>query len=47
MRPWRCWFRHVWETRQESVTVYSGAEIVIAWKQCERCAASELLHILS
>lgn len=54
MRPFRCWFRHRWEVQQEVFLTenlrgeHSGVnrEIVIAWKQCKRCGASHLLHIL-
>lgn len=45
---WRCWFRHAWRVHQYGVltSAYDCPAIVVAWKQCERCAASKLLHIL-
>jgi len=47
MRTWKCWFKHLWETKQEVLTLQNSApDIVIAWKQCERCAKSKLIHIL-
>ena len=44
---WRCWFHHRWATYQHSLTTSDGgATFVIAWKQCQRCARSKLIHIL-
>lgn len=43
---WRCWFRHKWWTNQVGVTDDNGCCFVLAWKQCERCAASKLIHVL-
>lgn len=44
---WRCWFRHLWRVHQVGVRIHTGSDdLVIAWKQCERCAASRLLHML-
>lgn len=39
-----CW--HDWETKQVGIdtTEYS---LVLAWKQCTKCAASKLIHILA
>lgn len=48
MSTWRCWFRHLWRVHQHNITTdgIRPPTIVIAWKQCERCAASKLIHIL-
>lgn len=52
MKDWRCWLGHRWRTHQHGVQSDSeyhehGAVIfVIAWKQCERCAKSKLIHVL-
>ena len=47
MRPWRCWFHHSWRTYQVAVDpAYNEPPFVLAWKQCERCAKSRLIHIL-
>jgi len=43
---WRCWFRHLWRVHQVGVTDDDNRSFVLAWKQCERCAASKLVHIL-
>jgi hypothetical protein len=47
---WKCWFRHDYETFQELFVTHSGLEdkydVVIAWRQCRRCAHSKLVHIL-
>lgn len=45
---WRCLFRHNWRFYQEGILTeaeYSRG-LVLAWKQCERCAKSKLIHIL-
>lgn len=40
--------RHRWDTHQVAVDgSYVGTmTFVIAWKQCAKCAASRLIHIL-
>lgn len=44
---WRCWFRHAWQTHQVGVMAHDGNfGFVLAWKQCPRCAASKLVHVL-
>lgn len=44
---WRCLLGHQWEVCQHALKAdYSGAEFVLAWKQCRRCAKSRLIHIL-
>lgn len=39
---------HLWETHQHNFRAVDTActEVVIAWKQCPRCGASKLIHIL-
>jgi hypothetical protein len=47
MKTWRCWFKHQWETKQFGVQAADDRnQFVIAWKQCPRCGASKLIHIL-
>ena len=47
MKTWRCWFRHLWRVHQVGMLGHSNnEEFVLAWKQCERCAKSKLIHIL-
>jgi hypothetical protein len=45
---WRCWFGHLWRVHQHNVAADEDAShvFVIAWKQCSRCGASRLIHIL-
>lgn len=45
----RCFFGwHRWKTHQHNVEASDEARvtIVVAWRQCRRCAKSELIHIL-
>lgn len=38
---------HRWEVCQEAFLTNNGRSVpVIAWRQCERCAKSKLIHIL-
>lgn len=38
---------HLWETHQHGFVIDTGrSDVIIAWKQCRRCAASRLIHIL-
>lgn len=47
VRLWRCWFQHDWEFVQDTFqTTNRQGAVVIAWKQCRRCAKSRLIHIL-
>lgn len=46
MKNWRCWFKHRWEVHQHNFLTDDNNLICIAWKQCERCAHSKLIHIL-
>jgi len=41
-----CSFRHKWESHQDVFIGEAGANAVIAWKVCKRCAKSKLIHIL-
>lgn len=43
-----CWLRHDWRVHQHNISAEDDARVtmVIAWKQCQRCAKSKLLHIL-
>lgn len=47
-RPFLCWFKHKWQTKQYSINAACDARVtfVIAWKQCPRCGGSKLVHIL-
>lgn len=44
----KCWIGwHWWTVHQELFLTHRSAwEVVIAWKQCRRCGASRLIHIL-
>lgn len=47
----KCWFRHDWNGHQGTIEVSYGVgtprqEVVIAFKVCNRCAASRLIHLL-
>lgn len=43
-----CLFRHDWRVHQHCVEASDNARVtmVIAWRQCLRCAKSQLIHIL-
>jgi hypothetical protein len=42
-----CFFGvHHWEVCQELALTDSNRGMVVAWRQCHRCAKSELIHIL-
>lgn len=46
---WRCLFGHLWQRHQHNVQADDTDRVVlvIAWKQCPRCGASRLIHILT
>jgi hypothetical protein len=44
----KCLFRHCWDTHQVLLRPDNDARtFVLAWKQCERCGSSKLIHILT
>ena len=45
---WRCLLGHKWRVYQHNVNASENMNIVfvIAWRQCERCAKSKLIHLL-
>lgn len=45
---WRCWFTHRWRVHQHCLRADDDVLIVfvIAWRQCDRCAKSKLMHVL-
>lgn len=44
-RQWFCW--HKWQVVQVCLRPDDDSTcFVMAWKQCPRCAASKLIHIL-
>jgi hypothetical protein len=42
------WRPHKWRIYQHNINASENMNIVfvIAWKQCERCAKSKLIHLL-
>lgn len=46
----KCFFRHKWIVEQWLMRVQNGTDderdLVIAYKRCERCCKTKLIHIL-